>query len=99
MRTQSTDTSPAAEAVYLALLRQRTPAQRLAMAARLTRMTRALSWYGLRHTYPNADEEELRYRWCAVMYGEELAARYIAAWRVRQATLPPSHVRTEHGIV
>ena len=33
MRTQSSDTSPAAEAVYIALLRQRTPAQRLAMVA------------------------------------------------------------------
>ena len=84
MRTQSSDTSPAAEAVYIALLRQRTPAQRLAMAARLTRMARALSWYGLCRTYPAAGEDELRYRWCAVMYGEDVAGRYIAAWRARR---------------
>src|SRR5689334_7238939 len=97
MKTQSPDTSPAAEAVYFALLRRRTPGERLAIAARLTRMTRALSWYGLRRTYPEAGEDELRARWCAVMYGEDLTARYIATWQARQATLtnltmPPPNV-------
>jgi hypothetical protein len=45
------------------------------MANDLTPMTRR---------YPTASEEELRYRWCALLYGEELAAGYIAAWRAHR---------------
>ena len=86
MRTQSPDTSPAAEAVQIRLLQAAGPARRLRIMADLTRMTRGLSWYGLCRAYPDASEEELRYRWCALLYGEELAAGYIAAWRARQNT-------------
>ena len=83
MRTQSPDTSPAAEAVQIRLLQAAGPARRLHIMADLTRMTRALSWYGLCRTYPDASEEELRYRWCALLYGEDLAACYIAVWRTK----------------
>jgi hypothetical protein len=83
MRTQSPDTSPAVEAVQIHLLRTAGPARRLRLMADLTRMTRGLSWYGLCRAYPDAGEEELRYRWCALLYGEDLAACYIAAWRAR----------------
>jgi hypothetical protein len=58
------------------------------MADDLTRMTRRLSWYGLCRRYPMASEEELRYRWCALLYGEALAAGYIAAWRAHRVAHP-----------
>jgi len=93
MRTQSPDTTPEAEAVLVAGLRGLSPARRLQMAAELTRMTRRLSWYGLCRRYPTATEDELRYRWCTLLYGEELAARYIAAWRAYRSAHPESPLR------
>ncbi len=88
MRTQSPDTTPEAEAVLIAGLQRLGPGRRLQMADDLTRMTRQLSWYGLCRRYPTASEEELRYRWCALLYGEALAAGYIAAWRARRRAYP-----------
>ena len=88
MQTQSPDTSPEAEAVIIAGLRRFSPARRLQLAADLTRMTRRLSWYGLCARYPTADEDELRYRWCALLYGEDLAARYLVAWQARRRAVP-----------
>jgi len=88
MQTQSPDTTAAAEAVIIAGLRRFSPARRLQMAADLTRLTRRLSWYGLCTRYPTAAEDELRYRWCALLYGEDLAARYIVAWRARPSARP-----------
>jgi hypothetical protein len=88
MRTQSADTTPEAEAVLVAGLRRFSPARRLQMAAALTRMTRQLSWTGLCRRYPTASEEELRYRWGVLLYGEALATPYIAAWRARHAPPP-----------
>ena len=82
------DTTAAAEAVVIADLRRFSSARRLQMAADLTRMTRRLSWYGLCTRYPTAAEAELRYRWCALLYGEDLAARYIVAWRACSPAQP-----------
>ena len=83
MRTQSPDTDPAAERFQIVGLRRMTPGRRLRLAADLTRMARRLSWYGLRQRYPAATDEELRYLWCTLHYGTDLAAGYLAAWRAR----------------
>lgn len=90
MRTQSPDTTPEAEAVLIAGMSRLSPARRLQMADELTHMTRELSWYGLCRRYPTATEDELRYRWCALLYGEELAEGYIVAWRAYRSAHPES---------
>jgi hypothetical protein len=85
MRTQSPDTTPAAEAVLIAGLQRLGPDRRLQMAGDLTRMTRQLSWYGLCRHYPTASEDKLHYRRCALLYGEDLAAGYITAWQAHRS--------------
>ncbi len=84
MRTQSVDTDPKIERLQIAGLRKMTPARRLELAVGMTRTVRQLSWAGLCERYPDATEEELRYRWCSLIYGKELADRYIEGWRARE---------------
>ena len=69
------DTSPAAQRRYEELLRQRTPAQRLAIAISLTRAVRELALAGIRSAHPNASPREVQEELAARMYGPELAKR------------------------
>ena len=75
MRAQSSDTPLDIERVQIEGLRRMTPNQRLALAAMLTRSTFALSWQGFRRAHPDLSEEQLRIRWCSLLYGPELAER------------------------
>lgn len=69
------DTSPAARAVYDALMRQMTPAQKLKSVADLYLAVTGLSRTGVRLRHPHASEEEVEYRVVAIRLGDELAAR------------------------
>jgi hypothetical protein len=69
------DTSPIAQRRYDELLRQRTPAQRLAIAMSLTRAVRELAVAGIRSAHPNASPREVQAELAARMYGPELARR------------------------
>lgn len=75
MKTQSTDTHPAAEAVQIDLLRKAGTARRFALATSLTRSTIELSRRGLRLRYPKANEEEIALMFVSLNYGEDLALR------------------------
>jgi len=69
------DTSPAARRRYDELLRQRTPAQRLAIAMSLSRAVRGLAVAGIRSAQPNASPREVQAELAARMYGQEVAKR------------------------
>ncbi len=75
MSTQSSDTSPEAERVQLALLRAASAGKRLSLANALSRMALQLSTRGLRRAHPGASRRELA--WLAVghYYGQALGER------------------------
>ena len=69
------DTSSEAEAVQIKLLRRATMTQRLALAVSLSETVTDLALRAIRQTMPGATEEEVRLKFGAVHYGEELANR------------------------
>lgn len=69
------DTSPSAELRYFELLRQKSPRERLAIAARLTRAVRDLALAGMKQQCPDAAEQELRRGLAERLYGPEIAER------------------------
>jgi len=75
MKTQSSDTHPAAEAVQINLLRKAGTSKRFALAASLTRTTIELSRRALRLRHPKANEEEIALMFVSLNYGEDLALR------------------------
>jgi hypothetical protein len=64
------DTSPAARKRYFELLAQQTPADKLAMCARLTRATRTMALAGLREQHPDATDAELARLLAVRIYGD-----------------------------
>ena len=69
------DTSPDVETRLLELLRAAPGWRTLEMVEQLNRTVRAAALSGLRHRHPEADEEELRRRLAALLYGRELAEK------------------------
>jgi len=75
MRTLSEDTSPAAEAVLIELLREASPSRKLAMVLSANRTARLLALTGLRERYPDESPARLRRRLADLWLGPELAAK------------------------
>jgi hypothetical protein len=73
------DTTAAAQAVQDALQRRLSPAEKLARAARLSRMVDQLSVEGLRRRHPGATDETIRDLRAELRLGRDLAARVSAA--------------------
>ena len=67
------DTTAAAQAIQDSLLLRATPAAKIAMVARLSRMVDALSLAGLRARHPNADDQMIRRLRAELRLGRELA--------------------------
>lgn len=74
MRTQSPDTSVAAEREHIRLLREAGPARRLALAMELSDMTRAMAWNALVKSEPELSHDERVVRFVELHYGADLAA-------------------------
>ena len=72
MKALSRDTSPEAHAVYLRLLRDRTPAQRMQMVARLNEAADTMALARLVSEYPDDTERQRRLRLQALKYGDQL---------------------------
>jgi hypothetical protein len=70
MQPAISDTSPEAEQVQMALLRQASIARRLSLVSDLSQMVLQLSWQGLQRTHPRASEQEIRLRSVALNYGQ-----------------------------
>jgi hypothetical protein len=75
MKTQSPDTSPEAERVFIGLLRQATPARKLRMMEDASLATKRLALAGLRQRHPAADERELKARLAVLLFGKELGGK------------------------
>jgi hypothetical protein len=71
------DTSPEQIDRYHELLREMTPAQRMAAAASLSLAVRQMAMAGLRARHPSASEGELRARLFVRLYGRAEALRVL----------------------
>jgi hypothetical protein len=69
------DTSPAAEAKLIELLRQKSPAEKVRMVNQLNAGLRTVAMSGLRLRFPDAKEAELKRRLADLLLGPELAER------------------------
>jgi hypothetical protein len=69
------DTSPEAEAVLIALLRQAPSWRKIEMVGELNAAVRQFALSGLRERYPEADLPEIRRRLADLLLGEELAEK------------------------
>ena len=78
MRTQSPDTSPAFEEVWLDRMRRLPGWRRLQLASQLSTSARALSMAGVRARHREASEDELRRRFAELHLGKELADKFFA---------------------
>lgn len=74
MRTQSIDTSPAAERVQIALLRQRGPARRFQLAVSLSRSVRIAALLARQHRHPGLTEQEAMFLSAAYSWGNVFTA-------------------------
>jgi hypothetical protein len=70
-RTQSHDTTEAAERLQFAIWRAMTPLQKARMFARACSAARRLTMAGIRAQHPQADEHEVRMRMLARMLDRE----------------------------
>jgi hypothetical protein len=75
MKTQLTDTHPKVKRVQISLLRKAGMERRLQLTFSLSSSAIQLSRAALRQRYPNLSERELRLKFVALCYGEELAGR------------------------
>lgn len=67
------DTDPQAEAVLITLLRQASPARKLAMVGELNSAVRTLALAGLRRRFPAAGGAELQRHLADLLLGADLA--------------------------
>jgi hypothetical protein len=75
MEPYDSDTRPEMEALQIHLLRQASPAQKMAMLASLNAAARTVALAGLRLRFPAASEAELQRRLADLLLGEELARK------------------------
>jgi len=80
MRTLAEDTHPEAEPVLLELLREASPARKVAMLLDANRTARALALTGLRERHPKDSPAQLQRRLADLWLGPELAARAYGQW-------------------
>ena len=69
------DTRPEARQVLLNLLRQASPARKLALLGQMNETVKVLAMAGLRSNYPNDSPEQLRRRLADLLLGPELALK------------------------
>ena len=75
--TLAADTDPDAHALQIELYRRMTGAERLAIAFRLTEMTREAAIAGIRARHPDYDEDDVHAAFRRLWLGVELT---LAAW-------------------
>jgi hypothetical protein len=75
MHENLSDTHPRMQRLYIQLVRQATPAQKLRWVAEMTASVRLLMLAGLKQRYPRAGQAELHRRMADLLLGAELAER------------------------
>ena len=82
-----TDRSAAARAAMAHLVFERiarlSPKERIRASLDLTKSVLAIARAGIRQQHPGADDEEIRFRLCARMYGRETRLRFLGATGLR----------------
>jgi len=73
MKTQSSDTHPAAEAIQINLLREAGTSKRLSIAFSLSESVRRLALDAIRRAHPEASDEQALHIFVEVHYGRTLA--------------------------
>lgn len=71
------DTSEAANRRYYELLAQKSPAERLEIAIKLSEAVRGLTMAGIQAEDPEASPEEQQFRFVVRTYGREFALRFL----------------------
>lgn len=69
------DTRPEATQIQLNLLRQASPARKLALLGQMNQTVKVLALAGLKSRYPEATPEQLRRRLADLLLGPELALK------------------------
>jgi len=69
------DTSPEIEAIQMALVRQMTPARKLALVGEMNRTVRTLARAGLKQRFPHDTPAQRRRRLATLILGEPLATQ------------------------
>jgi hypothetical protein len=69
------DTDEQTERVLIELVRRMPDWKKFQQIADLTEAVRELAMLGLRDQYPQASEEELRFRFAAIVLGRDLAGK------------------------
>ena len=75
MASLSSDTHKKMEDLQVELWRKASPTRKMSMLAQLNKSARVLALTGLRSQYPNASENELRFRLAVLLLGQELAEK------------------------
>ena len=86
MRTQSSDTSPEFERVYIDMLRKLSPSKRFAMMASWSEFIVEVAKQGIRRDHPEASEEEVALILLARQHGQPLADK-VRAYLARRKQL------------
>lgn len=72
-----TDTDPQVEELQIRLLRQTPTWRKMEMFADLNSSARAFAISGLKQRYPDIGEDELRFKFVSLLYGEEIAQKVL----------------------
>ena len=85
------DTSPEIARIQLERLRGTSGARRLATAFELTSLAREFAMAGIRARHPGATREQLEHEYCAMLFGQETAARVRDAAERRRSARRSAH--------
>jgi hypothetical protein len=80
------DTSPEAEAVLIALLRQAPAWRKFKMVGDINATVKQFALAGIRERYPDATERQVNRHLADLLLGEELAATVYGAWDELQSS-------------
>jgi len=92
--TEFSDTDPRVMEVWLDLLRQKTPGERIAMVFELTDFAIAMAESGVRARYPEASEREIFLRAAALRLPRDLMIRAYG-WDPEQAYEPGPQIESQ----
>lgn len=73
--TVVSDTSPKAREVYIQLLKEMTPSERLGLGIALWNAADSLQRAAVLRSHPDADEAEITFRLAVTRFGSELARK------------------------
>lgn len=80
------DTSPEAERVLIALLRQAPPWRKFKMVGDINATVKQFALVGIRQRFPNATEQEVKRHLADILLGGDIATKVYGAWHEQPST-------------